>query len=340
MNMLDLYIAEIGKHLPEKNRIDLQREIRSLLEDALDDASQAQGRPVDDAMTVEILKKFGDPEKVAASYSPPRYLIGPRIFPTYWLVLRIVLAVVLVVSAIGVGLGLGKGIDPSQSLLESVLESIAGLLGSLFAAFGNVTLIFAVLERFVPESEWSKTKAWDPRQMKAEPDPEKVKLIEPILGAFFIAIALMLLNVYADRIGIFSFVNGRWETAPILAPEFFKYVPFMNILLIADLVRNAFLLQQGRWTSALRLFVIATSLGGIALAVTLLNGPTLLQLDPADLTRLGWNDLTIRNLIENTGALTTLFRSVLGVAIAAHLIEIGQQLYHILIRKAAITIPN
>lgn len=340
MNMLDLYIAEIGKHLPEKNRLDLQREIRSLLEDALDDASQTQGRPVDEAMTIEVLKKFGEPEKVAASYSPPRYLIGPRLLPTYWLVLRIVLAVVLVVSAIGVGLGLGQGIDPNQSLLEAILEAVAGMLGSLVAAFGNVTLIFALLERFVPESEWAKAKAWDPRQMKAEPDPEKVKLVEPILGAFFIAIALLLLNVYADRIGIFSFVNGRWETAPILAPEFFKYVPYMNILLIADLVRNAVLLQQGRWSTALRLFVIASSLGSIALAVTLLSGPTLLQLDPADLSRLGWDSLTIANFGDINNALTTLFRSVLGVSIAAHLIEIGQQLYHLLIRKAAITIPN
>lgn len=338
--MLDLYIAEIGKHLPEKNRLDLQREIRSLLEDALDDASQAQGRPVDEAMTIEVLKKFGDPETVAASYSAPRYLIGPRLFPTYWLVLRIVLAVVLVVSAIGVGFGLGRGVAPDQTLLEAVLRAIAGLLGSLVTAFGNVTLVFAIMERFVPESEWAKTKTWDPRQMKAEPDPEKVKLVEPILGAFFISIALLLLNVYADRIGIFSFVNGRWETAPILAPGFFKYVPYMNILLIADLIRNAVLLQQGRWSPALRLFVIATSLGGVALAAVLISGPTLLQLDPADLTRLGWDNLTIRNIGDLDSGLTTLFRSVLGVTIAAHLIEIGTQLYHLLFRKVAISLPG
>ncbi len=334
MKLLDLYINEIGRHLPDKNRLDLQREIRSLLEDALDDASQSQGRPVDEAMTVEVLKKFGEPEKVAASYSPPRYLIGPRLFPTYLTVLRIVTAVVLVVSAIGIGLGWGQGIDAGRTLFEALLEAFAGLLGSLVAAFGNITLVFAILERFVPDFNM-KAKEWDPRQMRAEPDPEKAKPVENIVSIFFITLALLLLNVYADRIGIVSFVDGRWETAPILAPGFFKYVPFMNILLIADLVRNALLLQQGRWTPAIRLFVIATSLGGIALAATLLAGPTLLQLDPADLSRLGWDVLSGSNL-DIDAALTTLFRTVLGITIAAHLIEIGQQVYHLLLRKAIV----
>lgn len=335
MSMLDLYINEIGKHLPDKTRLDLQREIRSLLEDALDDASQSQGRPVDEDMTVEVLKKFGEPEKVAASYNPPRYLIGPRLFPTYLTILRIVIAVVMVVSAIGIGLGWGQGADPGQTPLEAFIEAFAGLLGSLVAAFGNVTLVFALLERFVPDFSM-KEKVWDPRQMRAEPDPENSKPIENIVSIFFITVALLLLNVYSDRIGIMTFVDGRWDTAPILAPGFFKYVPFMNILLIADLIRNALLLQQGRWTPAIRMFVIATSLGSIALAAALLAGPTLLQLDPADLSRLGWDALTLRNLGNLDSALTTLFRSVLGITIAAHLIEIGQQIYHLLLRKAIV----
>ena len=333
MNMLDLYITEIGRHLPEKTRTDLQREIRSLLEDALDDASQSQDRPVDEAMTVEVLKKFGEPEKVAASYSQPRYLIGPRIFPTYWMVLRIVLAVVLAVSALGIGLGWGEGANPGQSPFEVILAAFTGLLGALIAALGNVTLVFAILERTIPDFSM-KEKEWDPRQMKAEPDPEKVSPFEPILGAFFISVALLVLNLYPQWISIFSFIDGRWENVPLLAPEFFKYVPFINILLIADLIRNALLLQQGRWTTALRIFVIATSIAGIALAATMLAGPTLLQLDPADLARLGWDEIARRNSVDIGSALTTLFRSALGIAIAGSLIEIGTQVYHLLPRRS------
>ncbi len=56
MELIDRYIKEIGKHLPQKNRADIEFEIHSTLEDMLDDRSQKAGRPVDEAMTVDMLK--------------------------------------------------------------------------------------------------------------------------------------------------------------------------------------------------------------------------------------------------------------------------------------------
>ncbi len=40
MNLIDRYIAEVGKHLPRKNRADIEAEIRSTLEDMLDERKQ------------------------------------------------------------------------------------------------------------------------------------------------------------------------------------------------------------------------------------------------------------------------------------------------------------
>jgi len=54
MNLLDKYIEEVGKRLPRRNRRDLQAEIRSTIEDMLEDRSQAEGRPVDDALVGEV----------------------------------------------------------------------------------------------------------------------------------------------------------------------------------------------------------------------------------------------------------------------------------------------
>ena len=56
MNLLDKYIHEVGKHLPRKNRADLEAEIRSTLEDMLEDRSQHTDRPMDDELTAELLK--------------------------------------------------------------------------------------------------------------------------------------------------------------------------------------------------------------------------------------------------------------------------------------------
>src|SRR5512147_2725667 len=112
MNLIDKYIAEVGKHLPRKNRADIEAEIRSTLEDMLDERTQGKGPadkgPVDEATVMELLKEYGSPREVAATYQIHQYLIGPRLFPIFEMVLRIVFAVVTVVSFVGLGVTLAK----------------------------------------------------------------------------------------------------------------------------------------------------------------------------------------------------------------------------------------
>src|SRR5512132_2162608 len=107
MNLIDKYIAEIGRHLPRKNRADIEAEIRSTLEDMLDERKQGDG-PADEATILQLLKEYGAPRDVAATYRPPQYqyLIGPRLFPMFERVIRIVFAVVIGASLIGLGVGL------------------------------------------------------------------------------------------------------------------------------------------------------------------------------------------------------------------------------------------
>jgi len=77
LGLIGRYIAEIGKDLPRKNRHDIEAEILSALEDMLRERSQKTGNTVDEQMIVEVLKEFGPPRKVAASYQPDRYVIEP-----------------------------------------------------------------------------------------------------------------------------------------------------------------------------------------------------------------------------------------------------------------------
>jgi uncharacterized protein (UPF0216 family) len=44
MNLIDKYITEVGKHLPRKNRADIEAEIRSTLEDMLEERSAGARR--------------------------------------------------------------------------------------------------------------------------------------------------------------------------------------------------------------------------------------------------------------------------------------------------------
>ena len=55
MNLIDRYVTEVGKHLPRKNRLDIETELRSTLEDMLEDRSQQTGRPADEALADRIV---------------------------------------------------------------------------------------------------------------------------------------------------------------------------------------------------------------------------------------------------------------------------------------------
>ena len=68
MDLIDRYIEEVGRFLPRKIRSDVQRELRSTLEDSLE-SRLANGRD-DDAETTQLalLTELGHPEELAASY--------------------------------------------------------------------------------------------------------------------------------------------------------------------------------------------------------------------------------------------------------------------------------
>src|SRR5512138_3344303 len=119
MNLIDKYIAEVGKHLPRRNRADIEAEIRSPLEDMLEERKQAQGA-LDDAAVIELLKEYGAPRKVAESYVGPRYLVGPRMYPFFEMVTRIVFIVLISISVVGVGISLVTSNPSGPEFLKTI----------------------------------------------------------------------------------------------------------------------------------------------------------------------------------------------------------------------------
>lgn len=279
MNLIDKYILEVGKHLPRKNRLDLQTEIRSTLEDMLEDRSKSTGKPVDEGMVNDILKEFGAPSKVAEAYQPTRYLIGPRLYPFFEMVVKIVLTVLTVVSLIGMSITFvstgGSGIEFAAAFGKWILE----YLTSLISAFGNIVLVFAILERVVPGKEFDIKEAekWTPADLNAEPDPDAVKRSELIFEILFVVLGLALFNLYPHLIGIATVKDGTWIYFPALSDVFFRYLPWINLLGGLQILLDLFLLRQGIWQTLTRLGSLALEVSGIVLAVIMLIGPSLVD---------------------------------------------------------------
>jgi len=326
MKLIDRYIAEVGRHLPRKQRADIEAEIRSTLEDMLEERKQAEGA-VSEAEVIELLKEYGAPRDVADSYVGPRYLIGPRIYPTFELVTRIVLIVLFGIALAGLGLGLGQSSLTGAEFMKTIADSALGLFGGLVTAFGNIVLAFAILERVLPAKEFEEEAEWNPAELAREPDPDRVKFGEQIFEMFFLVVFLVIFNLYPGLIGIGFFNENDWVfISPILTQAFFSYLPWLNILILLQLGFNIILLRRGWWNTGLRIANIILEVAGIALAVAMLRGPDLASLTPAQLAGTPLEDsaglfISLANWIPIL---------VLTIVIIVSSIEVAQMVYKIM----------
>ena len=336
MNLIDKYITEVGKHLPRKQRADIEAEIRSTLEDMLEERKRAQGA-VNDTMIMELLKEYGAPRDVADSYVGPRYLIGPRVYPTFELVTRIVLIVLFGIALAGLGLGLARSALSGPEFLKTVGSSAAGLLSGLITAFGNIVLVFAILERVLPAKEFEKeADVWDPAELASEPDPDRLKPGEQIFELFFLVLFLVIFNLYPEIIGFGFFNENDWVfISPVLTTAFFNYLPWINILFLLQIGFNVYLLRQGLWNIGTRIMNMLLELGSIALAIAMLRGPDLVALTPAQLagTPLEASTRLFTNLANWIPAL------VLTIVIIISSLEVAQLIYRLLKSRPSLPYP-
>jgi hypothetical protein len=347
MNMIDKYVAEIGKNLPRKMRADIESEIRSTLQDMLDDRSKQEGRPIDDSMIKEVITNYGSPEKVAASYMPARYLIGPRLYPVFMLVLKIVFTVLIVLGVVGfVFLASTSHITP-QSFLEMAGKTFLQFYTGAIAAFGNIVIIFAIIDwamRSGKEKEGQET--WNPDKLLSAPDSDEVGMWSPILNIFFSVIVILIFNIYPQVIGInftsnfgwFLGVGGYAVSIPLLSDAFFSYLPWLNLLWGLNIILNLLLLRRRRWQPSTRWFSIGIQLAGVILAFVMLTGPSLIGITATELARAG------QMALEAAGVLVTMINQlvnmVLILIIILNTIDIGKSIYRLVIKRPTLVIPT
>jgi hypothetical protein len=271
--LVDRYLAAVSDILPARHRKDTVTEIRSLIQDALDDRSKADGHPPDDEMMATVLKQFGSPEKIVAPYLPEKYLIGPRWFPTFILVLSITLPIIAVLSLVGFWVGYNPAASITVTeIVTDIVKSLGNALSTVVQAFGNIVFIFTILQWVLPEFKLTgKENEWDPHDLKAISRPDKIKRGELITEIFFSLVGLIIFTFYFDRLGIYNNFNGQWIFTTILTSAFNAYIPWLDLFWVLTILLDAFLLRKGSWATGTRLFSILMSAFSIAIALSLMT---------------------------------------------------------------------
>jgi len=252
MNLIERYLNEIARRLPKRQREDVRKELRSAIGDALD--GQVEGEANEDQV-VELLREFGSPDAVAASYRPEsQYLIGPALFPTFKTVLGVV--VTILVSLVVLGFAIDLAVDPPNGsrVLLRLLELLMEVKDTLLGAFAIIVIVFAFLQ-WSASSE-PEEEGWDPRELPEAPNADLVGRGEAIIGIALPVVFLALLNLMKGNYGVFVEPGGE-----ILLNDIFQdNLPWINLALGAGIVLNVWLLKTGRWRWSSRFFAWAKNL--------------------------------------------------------------------------------
>jgi len=335
MELIDRYAAEVGRHLPEKMRADIEAEIRSLLEDNLEDHARQQGRQPDEAMVVEMLKAYGKPEKVADTYLPPRYLIGPHLYPTFLMVVRIMLLVVFILSLVQFGFAVTLAKGGLAHIGLSFVEALGTFLSGALTSLAVIVIVFAILQWKLPQKD-EASDGWDPRKLEpVTPQSEQVKTGSMIVETIFAAVMLAVFFLYADRIGLYMFADGRWVFAPVLTQTFYNFLPWICTLWGLGILLNLAVLRKGRWQPATRWVSAGLSLLSIILLVILLGGAPIVETTPQALEILKGLNITVETAASLENGLGLLVRMILVIILIVETVDLGQTLYNLLRRKTS-----
>ena len=283
MELIEVYVQEVTRRLPEKMRDDIALELRSTIEDMLPDTYSEEH-------VKQALEKLGNPASLAAQYRDrPMHLIGPKFYDAYIAILKLTLAIVSIVV-------LSLFILQKIAFLSSVeiwsLLTVSSLIGEaiwlvLEAAIQNffwVTIVFIILERTIsPNVHVPLTLAgtpWKPDDLKSIPNvPLKKAINRGEIGFIFFWLIIWAILYFKalNLIGVYTSTAGQ-KGLDFLMPVFqhdvlLSYWPFVSLLLLLELLLLVYKAKVRQWTFKLATSNAIVHLIGIAVFIIIANNP-------------------------------------------------------------------
>ncbi|USK82766.1 hypothetical protein QRD90_13055 [Peribacillus frigoritolerans] len=283
MELIELYIQEVTRRLPEKNRADIALELQSTIEDMLPEDHTEQD-------VKAVLLKLGDPVTLASGYRDrPMHLIGPRYYDVYINLLKMILPIAAVISLIAL-VGDNPFRDTGNTVMEAVLKiigkGISGIISTGIQVFFWLTLSFAILERLDTSKDQSPVtkdlKPWTPENLKDIPNISKKKAV-PMIEVFASLLGLSvfaalyfnagnLLGVYEKRNGSLIFVTPSFNQDVLNS-----YWLLVSCVIIMGVLLSIYKLFLARWTLKLALFHAIYQLLYTLAFIIIISNPDLLN---------------------------------------------------------------
>ena len=238
MELIDRYLQAVKLALPKAQQNDVIRELTDEILSQVEEKESALGRPLSEDEQIALLKQLGHPVQVASRYRKQQYLIGPTVFPYYWLALKWVLAVVLFVMAIG-----SVTVAATGGGLAAAIGIIVRYPFAALSAFAWTTIIAALLDYF--RAKLNFFSKWDPRRLPKLSTPQKQPSTTETVAAI----------IFGTIFGVWWLVGLKhqfWIFGPGIAylrfgPVFQSIYPLFVVAIVADIVRHTIALLRPGW---------------------------------------------------------------------------------------------
>ncbi|MEO5822240.1 MAG: hypothetical protein ABIT71_17175 [Vicinamibacteraceae bacterium] len=269
--LIDRYLHNVGLSLPAARRDDIVRELAEDIRTQVADREEELGRSLTDAEQDAVLKQFGHPLMLATRYGPQRHVIGPALFPVYWMALKIALGGALAVNVALAMAFLVGGSPPARAIGQ--LASFPFTVGVM--VFGWVTLVFALLDLNLPRL---MEHAWADMKGLVLPAPEgkgrRWTLIAEIVGST--VFLLWWLTIAQTPFVVFGPAASFLALAPIWQQI---YLP-ITVIWLVSLVSLWAVLIRPDWARVRTIGRFLTDGLSLVLAVVLLNADAVVQFAP------------------------------------------------------------
>lgn len=252
MELTKRYIYAVTSCLPEKQRVEVAKELRSSIEDMAQD--KAGGKEPTEKHIRAVLEELGDPIVVAQQYQETgRYLIGPGLYDVYVQVFKRIL---------GVGI-------PIYTIIFAVLYNYEFPLnvGNFITAYGGglvnvalhtlfwVTALFFVIDRTGMKVDGiNRREAWTVDSLPELPAESKLSRMDVVASMAYYTFVVVGGAVLMQLIGS----GSNSHIATFLNPNLTEFwLPLVIVLGAAGFVVEAFKLFAKAWSTGLVAATIA-----------------------------------------------------------------------------------
>lgn len=279
MNLIDVYIHEVTRRLPEKSREDIGLELRSSIEDML-----PEGHSEKDIK--QVLDQLGNPAVLASNYSDrPMHLIGPKYFDLYISFLKMIVPISAVIAFISVIatqiLAFERGDTVLNVALDIFVLSIWRIIEVFIQVFFWLTLMFAIVERVdgIKDSQprtmslnkWTsndlKNIVYIPKKRAISKRYIFVSLLWTAIWGTFYFFASHLVGVYEKTDEGLTFIM------PSLNQDVLNSFSSLVVIVIgAEIALALYQLFKGQWTKKVAMLnVLREVIGSIVLIIVMIH---------------------------------------------------------------------